>query len=142
MDLNHRRRSANGFTVRPHWPLGHLSFNSQRRDLNPRPTDYKSVALPTELRWHSLRILQHIERICQAIDIENFWEYNPFWLKEEKMISYSNFLESMVYITFPCKGEQQWFSFPIDFQNLNIQRTPFKGVLFLYTELTLRIECG
>ena len=24
---------------------------SQRRDLNPRPTDYKSVALPTELRW-------------------------------------------------------------------------------------------
>jgi hypothetical protein len=88
-----------------------------------------------------LRILQHIERICQAIDIENFWEYNPFWLKEEKMISYSNFLESMVYITFPCKGEQQWFSFPIDFQHLNIQRTPFKGVLFLYTELTLRIEC-
>jgi hypothetical protein len=24
---------------------------SQRRDSNPRPTDYKSVALPTELRW-------------------------------------------------------------------------------------------
>ncbi|MGC8589689.1 hypothetical protein, partial [Athalassotoga sp.] len=87
-----------------------------------------------------LRILQHIERICQAIDIENFWEYNPLWLKEEKMISYVNFWESMVYITFPCKGDQQWFSFPIDFQHLNIQRTPFKGVLFLYAELTLRIE--
>lgn len=26
MDLNHRRRSASGFTVRPHWPLGHLSI--------------------------------------------------------------------------------------------------------------------
>ena len=25
---------------------------SQRRDSNPRPTDYKSVALPAELRWH------------------------------------------------------------------------------------------
>jgi hypothetical protein len=24
---------------------------SQRRELNPRPTDYKSVALPAELRW-------------------------------------------------------------------------------------------
>ena len=24
---------------------------SQRRESNPRPTDYKSVALPTELRW-------------------------------------------------------------------------------------------
>ncbi len=24
---------------------------SQRRDSNPRPTDYKSAALPTELRW-------------------------------------------------------------------------------------------
>ena len=24
---------------------------SQRRDLNPRPADYESAALPTELRW-------------------------------------------------------------------------------------------
>ena len=24
---------------------------SQRRESNPRPTDYKSVALPPELRW-------------------------------------------------------------------------------------------
>ena len=32
-----------------------LSFKwSQRRESNPRPTDYKSVALPSELRW-----LQH-----------------------------------------------------------------------------------
>src|SRR6266851_3427682 len=29
---------------------------SRRRDLNPRPTDYKSVALPTELRRLTLRL--------------------------------------------------------------------------------------
>ena len=29
-----------------------LNTWSQRRDSNPRPTDYKSVALPAELRWH------------------------------------------------------------------------------------------
>ena len=37
-------------------PFGHsgtppIYLWSQRRDLNPRPTDYKSVALPAELRW-------------------------------------------------------------------------------------------
>src|SRR2546425_6032234 len=29
---------------------------SRRRDLNPRPTDYKSVALPTELRRPGLQL--------------------------------------------------------------------------------------
>jgi hypothetical protein len=29
---------------------------SQRRESNPRPTDYKSVALPSELRWLSKNI--------------------------------------------------------------------------------------
>ncbi len=28
---------------------------SHQRDLNPRPTDYKSVALPTELWWPTKR---------------------------------------------------------------------------------------
>ncbi len=46
------------FTVCCRWPLDylpvchlHLSFHlmSRRRESNPRPTDYKSVALPTEL---------------------------------------------------------------------------------------------
>ncbi len=27
---------------------------SQREDSNPRPADYKSAALPTELRWHNI----------------------------------------------------------------------------------------
>lgn len=47
-----------GFTVRPIWPLWNLpnlfflpgafqsvTLPSQQRDSNPRPTDYKSVAL-------------------------------------------------------------------------------------------------
>jgi hypothetical protein len=25
---------------------------SQRKELNPQPSDYKSLALPIELRWH------------------------------------------------------------------------------------------
>jgi hypothetical protein len=35
-----------------------LNTWSQRRDSNPRPTDYKSVALPAELRWHIDQILK------------------------------------------------------------------------------------
>ena len=33
---------------------------SQRRESNPRPTDYKSVALPTELRWLITKIQKTI----------------------------------------------------------------------------------
>ena len=41
------------FTVCCRWPLGYLPDypKSQRRDSNPRPADYKSAALPTELLW-------------------------------------------------------------------------------------------
>jgi hypothetical protein len=49
---------ADRFTVCSLWPLGNPTIWlhwSQRRDSNPRPTDYKSVALPAELRWHQLR---------------------------------------------------------------------------------------
>ncbi len=40
------------FGIPPH-PTSPTAYGrqSQRRDSNPRPTDYKSVALPTELRW-------------------------------------------------------------------------------------------
>ena len=39
--------SANGFTVRPLWPLGKPSIIwSWRRESNPQPADYKSAALP------------------------------------------------------------------------------------------------
>ena len=42
---------------------------SQRRDSNPRPTDYKSVALPTELRWPAVSMpvfefqITHVNRV-------------------------------------------------------------------------------
>ena len=60
---------AGRFTVCSLWPLGHLpdkltnrllsnliyllihGITSHREDSNLRPTDYKSVALPAELRW-------------------------------------------------------------------------------------------
>ena len=32
-------------------PYEHCLLTSQRRDLNPQPVDYKSTALPIELRW-------------------------------------------------------------------------------------------
>ena len=48
VDSNHRSRS-NRFTVCPLWPLGNSSIWSWWTDSNPRPADYKSAALPTEL---------------------------------------------------------------------------------------------
>ena len=44
----------NRFTVCPLWPLGKSPiYWSWWTDLNPRPADYKSAALPTELHQHS-----------------------------------------------------------------------------------------
>lgn len=34
-------------------PPQFFRLKSQRRDLNPQPADYKSAALPIELRWHN-----------------------------------------------------------------------------------------
>ncbi len=39
---------------------------SWRQDLNPRPTDYKSVALPTELRQHNKMLLKLILRFFSS----------------------------------------------------------------------------
>ncbi len=43
--------SDNRFTVCPLWPLGKSPW-SWWTESNPRPTDYKSVALPAELHQH------------------------------------------------------------------------------------------
>ena len=49
------------FTVCPLWPLGKPSIFSYQldwswwTDLNPRPADYKSAALPTELHQHFIK---------------------------------------------------------------------------------------
>jgi hypothetical protein len=65
-DLNLRRRRRQIYSL---FPLTtrepHRSqMWSQRRDSNPRPTDYKSVALPTELRWLDIRIQNIILYLC------------------------------------------------------------------------------
>lgn len=52
MDSNHRTPKR---TDLQSVAVGHLATcptQSQRRDSNPRPADYKSAALPTELLWH------------------------------------------------------------------------------------------
>ena len=64
---------ANRFTVCPLWPLGNTPiFDFIKKwswwtDLNPRPADYKSAALPTEL--HQRLMLEQYNTIflgCQA----------------------------------------------------------------------------
>jgi hypothetical protein len=53
-DSNLRRRRRQIYSLFPlatREPHQILISWSQRRDSNPRPTDYKSVALPAELRW-------------------------------------------------------------------------------------------
>ncbi len=64
---------ANRFTVCPLWPLGNTPIFifikkwSWWTDLNPRPADYKSAALPTEL--HQRLMLEQYNTIiftCQA----------------------------------------------------------------------------
>ncbi len=47
-------KQERGSIVFPIYPASFL-FKSWRRDLNPRPTDYKSVALPAELRQPAIQ---------------------------------------------------------------------------------------
>ena len=69
----------NRFTVCPLWPLGNSPLSSFSKikayclnsrlqwswwtDLNPRPADYKSAALPTELH----------QRFCQAVCLSDLY---------------------------------------------------------------------
>ncbi len=48
----------NRFTVCPIWPLWNSSIWSWLTDLNPRPADYKSAALPTELNQQISKAVQ------------------------------------------------------------------------------------
>ncbi len=54
------RRAARLVWLAPATPCGALNsrFWSWRRDLNPRPSDYKSDALPAELRQHCTALTQ------------------------------------------------------------------------------------
>ena len=53
---------ASRFTVCPLWPLGNSPIFTLRwswwTDSNPRPADYKSAALPTELHQHKPALLK------------------------------------------------------------------------------------
>ena len=54
MDSNHRTPKR---TDLQSVAVGHLATcppQSQRRDSNPRPADYKSAALPAELLWQNI----------------------------------------------------------------------------------------
>ena len=59
----------NRFTVCPLWPLGNspIFFWSWWTDSNPRPADYKSAALPTELHQHFFVLSYNIisDDFCQ-----------------------------------------------------------------------------
>lgn len=63
------------FTVCSLWPLGKPSIFSYQldwswwTDLNPRPADYKSAALPTELRQHASDGIYytHLTYFCQGL---------------------------------------------------------------------------
>ena len=67
-DSNLRRQSQRVYSPTPlaTWvPLQTSLSWSHRRDSNPRPTDYKSVALPAELRWRQLINIKAISYNCQ-----------------------------------------------------------------------------
>lgn len=53
--IKNNKNLGNHWFVRPF-------FISSRRDSNPRPTDYESVALPTELRKHHIFAKAAIKR--------------------------------------------------------------------------------
>jgi hypothetical protein len=52
-----------------------LNTWSQRRDSNPRPTDYKSVALPAELRWHMINFKDQQKLTAQNIVSQKNWYF-------------------------------------------------------------------
>ncbi len=63
----------NRFTVCPLWPLGNSpTLWSWWTDSNPRPADYKSAALPTELHQHFFVLSYNIisSNFCQQFFIE------------------------------------------------------------------------
>ena len=75
------------FTVCCRWPLGYLPLKNQivknyiqylslshLSESNQRPTDYKSVALPAELKWHFLTETQ----CCKELSNKNIWPL-IFW---------------------------------------------------------------
>lgn len=79
-------------------PFGHSGISpfykkSRRRDSNPRPTDYKSVALPAELLRLIILILKNVPFYWGCKFTNNFGcckkKYNFFWFFSKIIISSS-----------------------------------------------------
>ena len=75
----------NRFTVCPLWPLGNSPIFdwSWWTDSNPRPADYKSAALPTELHQHGIALpfvpqLDYLSR-CRAVCQGFFSRFSQFF---------------------------------------------------------------
>ena len=67
VDLNHRRHTPTDLQSVPFGHSGTPPFWSWRRDLNPQPADYKSAALPIELRQPPKREwVSEARGICQV----------------------------------------------------------------------------
>ena len=72
------KATAGRFTVCSLWPLGNPSvFNqwSRRWDSNPQPADYKSAALPIELRRHDTNFIIRLGHVLvNSVHPHIFWQ--------------------------------------------------------------------
>ena len=74
VDSNHRTRKR---TDLQSVAVGHLAtcpMLSHLSESNQRPTDYKSVALPAELKWHLLKNQYRKELPAKQGTYPIFWE--------------------------------------------------------------------
>ena len=82
---------ASSYALRKKFPL---SIWSWRRDLNPRPSDYKSDALPAELRQHNLPVTGHkVNKLAQrqsACNILTFGFYRGSVTCMARLLLYCN----------------------------------------------------
>ncbi len=80
----------NRFTVCPLWPLGNSSVLnwSWWTDSNPRPADYKSAALPTELHQRlNARILYHNRTVLSTVFLNFYFLYRNGILMNSKLFA-------------------------------------------------------
>jgi hypothetical protein len=78
MDSNHRSRRQQSYSLPPlatreHSPIKLYVLWSWWTDLNPRPADYKSAALPTELHQHIVQ--DSITRIFFSVKLNSRINY-------------------------------------------------------------------
>ncbi len=85
VDSNHWSRKTADLQSAPFGRSGTCpaQIKSQRRDSNPRPADYKSAALPTELLWLDYWFLQRpsrigIAKVMEIVKCQNFEGENIF----------------------------------------------------------------